>query len=52
MKGLESLEVIKESDFLLQKVKTHTMIRRNLERQYPDITRGGRDENGCALALN
>ena len=49
-RALESLQVIKERDLLMEKVKTHEAILRGLEKKYPGITKIERDENGYILS--
>ena len=48
-KTLESLQVIKERDVLIRKVKTHEATLKDLEKRYPGITKVERDEDGCIL---
>jgi two-component system probable response regulator PhcQ len=48
-KTLESLQVIKERDGLIRKVKTHEATLKDLEKRYPGITKVERDEDGCIL---
>ena len=48
-KTLESLQVIKERDMLIRKVKTHEATMNDLEKRYPGITKVERDEDGCIL---
>jgi response regulator RpfG family c-di-GMP phosphodiesterase len=48
-KTLESLQVIKERDMLIRKVKTHEATMKDLEKRYPGITKVERDEDGCIL---
>ena len=45
-KTLESLQVIKERDVLIRKVKTHESTLKDLEKRYPGITKVERDEDG------
>jgi len=49
-RALESLQVVKERDFLMEKVKTHEAILRDLEKKYPGISKVERDENGFVLS--
>jgi len=51
-RALESLEVIRERDFFIEKVKTHAVMLRDLENKYPGITSVERDENGFVLTLD
>jgi DNA-binding NtrC family response regulator len=48
-KTLESLQVIKERDMLIRKVKTHEATLKDLEKRYPGITKVERDDDGCIL---
>ncbi|MBW2603303.1 MAG: response regulator [Deltaproteobacteria bacterium] len=48
-KTLESLQVIKERDVLIRKVKTHEVTLKDLEKRYPGITKVERDEDGYIL---
>jgi len=48
-KTLESLQVIKERDVLIRKVKTHEATLKDLEKRYPGITKVERDEDGYIL---
>ncbi len=48
-KILESLQVIKERDALIRKVKTHEATLKDLEKRYPGITKVERDEDGYIL---
>ena len=48
-KTMESLQVIKERDMLIRKVKTHEATMNDLEKRYPGITKVERDEDGCIL---
>ena len=48
-KTLESLQVIKERDVLIRKVKTHESTLKDLEKRYPGITKVERDEDGYIL---
>ena len=48
-KTMESLQVIKERDMLIRKVKTHEATMKDLEKRYPGITKVERDEDGCIL---
>ena len=48
-KTLESLQVIRERDMLIRKVKTHEATMKDLEKRYPGITKVERDEDGCIL---
>ena len=48
-KTLESLQVIKERDGLIRKVKTHEATLKDLEKRYPGITKVERDEEGYIL---
>jgi len=48
-KILESLQVIKERDVLIRKVKTHESTLKDLEKRYPGITKVERDEDGYIL---
>ena len=48
-KTLESLQVIKERDMLIRKVKTHEATLKDLEKRYPGITKVERDEDGYIL---
>jgi two-component system probable response regulator PhcQ len=48
-KTLESLQVIKERDELIRKVKTHEVTLKDLEKRYPGITKVERDEDGYIL---
>jgi len=48
-KTLESLQVIKERDALVRKVKTHEATLKELEKRYPGITKVERDEDGYIL---
>ena len=45
-RALETLELIRERDALLEKVKTREAILQGLEKQYPGITKVERNENG------
>jgi DNA-binding NtrC family response regulator len=49
-RALESLQVVKERNLLMEKVKTHEAILRDLEKKYPGISRVERDENGYVLS--
>ncbi|MBW2576224.1 MAG: response regulator [Deltaproteobacteria bacterium] len=49
-RALESLQVVKERNFLMEKVKTHEAILRDLEKKYPGISKVERDENGFVLS--
>lgn len=49
-RALESLQVVKERNLLMEKVKTHETILRDLEKKYPGISRVERDENGYVLS--
>jgi DNA-binding NtrC family response regulator len=49
-RALESLQVVKERDSLMEKVKTHEAILKDLEKKYPGISRVERDENGYVLS--
>jgi len=51
-RALESLQVIKERNSLMQKVKSHESILKDLEKKYPGITRVERDEDGNVLSLD
>lgn len=46
---MESLQVIKDRDVLIRKVKTLESTLRDLEKRYPGITKVERDEDGCIL---
>jgi len=46
---LESLQVIKERDVLIRKVKTHEATLKDLEKRYPGITKVEKDEDGYIL---
>ena len=48
-KTLESLQVIKERDGLIRKVKTHEATLKDLEKRYPGITKVERDQDGNIL---
>ena len=48
-KTLESLQVIKERDGLIRKVKTHEATLKDLEKRYPGITKVARDQDGNIL---
>ncbi len=48
-KTLESLQVIKERDGLIRKVKTHEATLKDLEKRYPGITKVEKDEDGYIL---
>ena len=48
-KTLESLQMIKERDVLIRKVKTHESTLKDLEKRYPGITKVERDEDGYIL---
>ncbi len=48
-KTLESLQVIKERDVLIRKVKTHEATLKELEKRYPGITKVEKDEDGYIL---
>jgi len=48
-KTLESLQVIKERDELIRKVKTHEATLNDLEKRYPGITKVEKDEDGYIL---
>lgn len=48
-KTLASLQVIKERDVLIRKVKTHEVMLKDLEKRYPGITKVERDEDGYIL---
>ena len=48
-KTLESLQVIKERDVLIRKVKTHEATLKDLEKRYPGITKVERDQDGNIL---
>ena len=48
-KTLESLQIIKERDVLIRKVKTHEATLKDLEIRYPGITKVERDEDGYIL---
>jgi len=48
-KTLESLQVIKERDVLIRRVKTHESTLKDLEKRYPGITKVERDEDGYIL---
>lgn len=48
-KTLESLQVIKERDVLIRKVKTHEATLKDLEKRYPGITKVEKDEDGYIL---
>lgn len=48
-KTLESLQVIKERNGLIRKVKTHEATLKDLEKRYPGITKVVRDEDGYIL---
>jgi two-component system, probable response regulator PhcQ len=45
-RALETLELIRERDSLLEKVKTRDAILQGLEKQYPGISKVERNENG------
>lgn len=47
--ALESLQVIKERDIRIQKVKSHEAMVKDLEKKYPGITKVERDEDGYIL---
>ena len=49
IKPLESLQVIKERDVLIRKVKTHEATLKDLEKRYPGITKVEKDEDGYIL---
>ncbi|HSQ85193.1 MAG TPA: hypothetical protein VLM43_10765, partial [Desulfobacterales bacterium] len=46
---LESLQVIKERDELIRKVKTHEATIKDLEKRYPGITKIEKNEDGYIL---
>jgi len=46
---LESLQVIKERDELIRKVKTHEATLKDLEKRYPGITKVEKNEDGYIL---
>ncbi|MGW8325917.1 MAG: response regulator [Desulfobacterales bacterium] len=46
---LESLQVIKERDELIRKVKTHEQTLKDLEKRYPGITKIEKNEDGYIL---
>ena len=46
---LESLQVIKERDELIRKVKTHEATLKDLEKRYPGITKIEKNEDGYIL---
>ena len=46
---MESLQMIKERDVLIRKVKTHEVTLKDLEKRYPGITKVEKDEDGCIL---
>jgi two-component system probable response regulator PhcQ len=48
-KTLESLQVIKERDGLIRKVKTHEATLKDLEKRYPGITKVERNDDGYIL---
>ena len=48
-KTMESLQMIKERDVLIRKVKTHESTLKDLEKRYPGITKVERDEDGYIL---
>ena len=48
-KTLESLQVIRERDVLVRKVKTHEATLKELEKRYPGITKVERNEDGYIL---
>ena len=48
-KTLESLQVIKERDGLIRRVKTHEATLKDLEKRYPGITKVERDQDGNIL---
>lgn len=48
-RALESLQVIKERNILIQKVKSHEAMVMDLEKKYPGITKVERDEDGYIL---
>ena len=48
-KTLESLQVIKERDVLIRKVKTHESTLKDLEKRYPGITKVERHEDAYIL---
>lgn len=48
-KTLESLQVIKERDGLIRKVKTHEATLNDLEKRYPGITKIEKDKDGYIL---
>jgi DNA-binding NtrC family response regulator len=49
-RALESLQVVNERNSLMEKVKTHEAILKNLENKYPGISKVERDENGFILS--
>ncbi|MBW2248047.1 MAG: response regulator [Deltaproteobacteria bacterium] len=49
-RALESLRVVEERDSLMEKVKTHEAILKDLENKYPGISKVERDENGFILS--
>jgi DNA-binding NtrC family response regulator len=49
-RALESLQVVKERDLLMEKVKTHEAILKDLEKKYPGISKVEKDENGFILS--
>jgi len=48
-KTLESLQVIRERNVLVRKVKTHEATLKELEKRYPGITKVERNEDGYIL---
>ena len=48
-KTLESLQVIKERDELIRKVKTHEATLKDLEKRYPGITKIEKNKDGYIL---
>jgi two-component system, probable response regulator PhcQ len=51
-RAIETRQLIKERDSLLQKVQTHETILRDLEKKQPGITKVERDEHGYVLTLD
>jgi two-component system probable response regulator PhcQ len=49
-RALESLRVVEERDSLMEKVKTHEAMLKDLEKKYPGISKVERDKNGFILS--
>jgi len=51
-RAVETRQLIMERDSLVQKVKTHEAILKDLEKKHPGITKVERDEHGYVLSLD